>query len=85
VTFRSTSIIGRLAIASALAATLALAACGRKGPLDAPPGALDPALNAAPTENPEPSTLLGNMTQSSSKPVAPKGPDKRIPLDVLLD
>ncbi|HVX99259.1 MAG TPA: lipoprotein [Pseudorhodoplanes sp.] len=77
----------RVALAAALAGALALAACGRKGPLDAPPGAaITPAAapEAAPQED---RTLFGDATNRDpgSQPVAPKGQKKRIPLDVLLD
>lgn len=82
----------RLALAAALMAALGLAACGRKGALDAPPGANDPALRAAPApasltpQQQQEQSLLGNMTgRDGTAPVAPKGANKRIPLDVLLD
>ena len=85
----------RLAVIGALAASLALAACGRKGPLDPPPGAsLDgvaqanrPDLMSNPVRIP-----IGGQTQNgdsgvgpNGEPLAPKGPKKQIPLDVLLN
>ena len=62
----------RLALAALLAAAFALGACGRKGPLDPPPGA----------------SLTGEQGTAAvgpdGKPV-PQGPKRRIPLDVLLN
>ena len=79
----------RFALAAALVGALALGACGRKGPLDAPPGAaVAPATRSsnAPDVAPEDRTLFGDTTnRDSSKPVAPKGQKKSIPLDVLLN
>lgn len=54
----------RMGMIAALVATFALAACGRKGPLDPPPAG---SVAGAPAESP------------------PAAPDKRIPLDVLLN
>ena len=61
--------------ALALARGQTLSACGRKGPLDAPPGG----------EGFYP--LQSNQQESDpqGRPLAPQGPKKRIPLDVLLD
>ena len=65
------------ALALALAATLS--ACGRKGGLDEPPGAAQPGtagqpgVNAAPTVDPE------------GRPIAPRGPQRRLPIDFLLE
>ena len=82
----------RLALISVLTASLGLAACGRKGPLDPPPGnslANEPLASAAsgPTTSP-----IGGETKNDNpgvgpdgKPQAPTGPNKRIPLDVLLN
>ena len=79
-----------------LAVALGLAACGRKGDLDPPPG-------ASVTGQPQTQTnsgLLGPVAvspiggQSSGgnpgvgadgQPEAPRGPKKSIPLDVLLN
>lgn len=85
-----------LALAGALAASFALAGCGRKGPLDPPPGA---SLDGVPQANmpdlmsdkgkPAP---IGGQAQSgysgvdeTGQPLAPKGPQKRIFLDGLLN
>lgn len=82
----STRALHRLAVIAALMAALGVAGCGRKGALDPPPGAsADPAMNVSPA-NAEDPTLLGSVSnRPSAAPVAPKGPDRRIPLDVLLD
>lgn len=68
----------RLALTGALAAAigLGLAACGRKGPLDPPPGA---ALGDQTTVSGQP--VMGN----TGGPHAPRGPNKPIPLDNLLN
>lgn len=81
---RPASKVQRIAIVAALFAALGLSACGRKGALDAPPAALNN-VNAG-TEAPaaeESGTLLRPGT-AKTLPVI-RGPNKRIPLDVLLD
>jgi predicted small lipoprotein YifL len=68
----------RLALTGALAAALGLglAACGRKGALDPPPGAAAG----------EQTTVSGQQVMGTSGgPHAPRGPNKRIPLDNLLN
>ena len=87
----------RLALIGALAASLGLAACGRKGPLDPPPGASldgEPQANVAPgliSQNRNPKPIGGQAKDdnpgvgANGQPLAPKGPKKRIPLDVLLN
>ena len=85
----------RLALIGALAASLGLAACGRKGPLDAPPGTSlpsEPQASNSVLMNPMAPTPIGGQSKdgfvgvdSSGRPVAPPGPKKRIPLDVLLN
>lgn len=86
----------RIALIGALAASLALAGCGRKGPLDPPPGA---SLEGVPQANMpdlmsgkgQPAPIGGHAKDGYSgvdengQPMAPKGPRKRIPLDVLLN
>ena len=69
----------RLALIGALAAALGLglAACGRKGPLDPPPGAS--AVTDQGTSNGQ--QVMG----TTGGPHAPRGPNKRIPLDNLLN
>ena len=85
----------RLALIGALVASLGLAACGRKGPLDLPPGgslAGDSQVSApAGITNPMASPIGGQIKDDNpgvgpdGRPQAPKGPNKRIPLDVLLN
>jgi predicted small lipoprotein YifL len=86
----------RLAAIGVLVASLGLASCGRKGPLDPPPGA---SLDGVTQPNmPELMSSTGRTAPVGSEtvdgysgvgpdgqPVAPKGPQKRIPLDVLLN
>ena len=62
-----------VAVAALLVLGLTLSACGRKGPLDPPPGA---AVG--------PGGTLIELDQEG-RPLAPPGQKKRIPLDVLLD
>ena len=92
--FRARPVL-RLALIGALAASLGLAACGRKGPLDPPPGASlasQPQVqtqDATGTQGPRPTG--GQATDNNAgigpngRPVAPQGANKRIPLDVLLN
>ena len=85
----------RLPVIAALAASLALAACGRKGPLDPPPGASlegEPQANMPDLMSSNRSTPIGGQAQGGNagvgpdgQPLAPKGPKKQIPLDVLLN
>jgi predicted small lipoprotein YifL len=86
----------RLAVIGALIASLGLAACGRKGPLDPPPGAsLDnqPQPEASTMRSPIGASPIGGGSGGSGDAVmsadgraqAPKGPNKKIPLDVLLN
>jgi predicted small lipoprotein YifL len=76
--------VQRIAIVAALFAALGLSACGRKGALDAPPTAANNP-NAG-TEAPEEQAAPTPWRSGSDKqlPVI-RGPNKRIPLDVLLD
>jgi len=62
----------------ALALGLTLSACGRKGPLDPPPGAqlTEPSADQAQQQQ---------LYDSGGRPVAPAGQKKRLPIDVLLD
>jgi predicted small lipoprotein YifL len=78
----------RLALIGALAASFALAACGRKGPLDPPPSASLAGEQAAPGGQAPPAGAQVNRDQPigpDGKPIAPGMRDKRIPLDVLLN
>jgi predicted small lipoprotein YifL len=55
-----------------LALGLTLSACGRRGPLDAPPGVVN--TPQGPVE-----------LDSQGRPIAPPGEKKRLPIDWLLD
>lgn len=74
----------RIALIGALAASVGLAACGRKGPLDPPPAASlagDQAASVAADPRDSSRPPMG----PDGKPIAPGVPNKRIPLDVLLN
>ena len=85
----------RLALVGVAAGSLGLAACGRKGPLDLPPGGSYAGESQAsvPTDSPGPIALpIGGQVKNdgpgidaNGRPQAPKGPNKRVPLDVLLN
>ncbi len=70
----------RLALCGALAAALMLSACGRKGPLDAPPSSL-----GAPVAGAASGPAQVQPDDGDSRPLAPQGQKRRIPADVLLD
>ncbi len=86
----------RLAVLGALTLALGLAACGRKGPLDLPPGAsgeypqpnmpgmINPTSRGQAAIGGDPNVDYPAVDQNG-QPVAPKGPGKRIPLDNLLN
>ena len=77
----------RLALIGALAASFALAACGRKGPLDPPPGASLAGEQAAPAAPAAPAgaQVYRGPIGPDGRPIAPNMRDKSIPLDVLLN
>lgn len=79
--------LSRLALIGVALAALTLAGCGRKGPLDPPPGASVAEPMAAAPATPEPLVAVpGQPTESSvNRPVTPAGPNKRIFLDGLLN
>jgi predicted small lipoprotein YifL len=85
VSVRPASKVQRVAIVAALFAALALSACGRKGPLEEPPGMANNA-NAG-TEVVPAQEERGTVLRSGSDKLLPviRGPNKKIPLDVLLD
>jgi predicted small lipoprotein YifL len=66
----------RLAALAALAGALALAGCGRKGPLDPPP--------AASLAGAQPAQTSAGIDSGGRSHAAP-GPNRHIPLDVLLN
>jgi predicted small lipoprotein YifL len=71
----------RIAVIGALVAALGLAGCGRKGGLDAPPGAsvVDQSAAVQPLPGPE--------VGPDGKPLAPPplAPRRRTPVDWLID
>jgi predicted small lipoprotein YifL len=73
----------RLALVGALIASLGLAACGRKGPLDPPPGSSLVEEKASPIGGQSHDHSAGVTDEGRAQ--APKGEKKRIPLDVLLN
>ena len=84
----------RLALIGLAVASLGLAACGRKGPLDPPPGAslegepqanMPDLMSSSPTPVGSAATADNPGVGPDGQPLAPKGPKKRIPLDVLLN
>jgi len=58
----------------ALVLGLTLSACGRRGPLDAPPGA------SSGFEQP-----ADIQSDAQGRPLAPQGQKRRLPIDWLLD
>jgi predicted small lipoprotein YifL len=71
----------RVALIGVVAASLGLAGCGRKGPLDPPPGA---SLAGEPQANlPELMSKKGKTQPAQGDAV--QAPKKHIPLDVLLN
>jgi predicted small lipoprotein YifL len=75
----------RSALTCVLVAALGLSACGRKGPLDAPPGGL--ASDPQGSLNAETETGAGEVVRRGTTRGLPviRGPERRIPLDILLD
>jgi predicted small lipoprotein YifL len=71
---RSSNRIARVLAISALALALGLtvSACGRRGPLEMPPGV------AMTPQGPV-------QFDAEGRPIAPPGEKKRLPIDVLLD
>ena len=63
-----TALVGALALAMGLA----LSACGRRGPPDAPPAVLAPPQQGAGFD-------------TDGKPIAPPGVNRRLPIDAILD
>ena len=74
----------RLTVVALLAAALGLSACGRKGALDAPPGGLASNPTGSLDEETEEGGEVVKRGSARGLPII-KGPNRRIPLDVLLD
>ena len=74
----------RLAVVAVLAAALGLTACGRKGPLDAPPGGLAANPTGSLDEETDEGGEVVRKGTARGLPII-RGPDRRIPLDVLLN
>ena len=74
----------RVAAASALfvALGLTLTACGRKGPLDMPPGS-QPYPDSSAQQPAAPAS--GLQSDQQNRNIAPPGQNKRLPIDALLD
>ena len=71
--------VARIAVIGALVAALALAGCGRKGGLDAPPGAAAAEQGAAPGG---PGSAVAPDGTAMDPAQAPK---RRTPIDWLID
>ena len=72
-----------LVVAGALAASFLLTGCGRKGPLDPPPGAWVTPQGGTP--HPQAQQQAQPSYGPDGKPVAPTGPNRRLPGDWLID
>ena len=86
----SSPVSSKWALVLLAAATLALAGCGRKGPLDLPPNASTPALAAAQTDaeaqrDASKPSVFDPSYGTEAAPTAPKGTKKSFILDPLLD
>jgi hypothetical protein len=79
----------RLAVIAALAAALPLAACGRKGPLDPPPGGMmlekSPGMADVSRRGAPPPPAAGPAYDENGQPIAPEGPRRPMPMDWLLN
>ena len=82
----SSALLYRFAAVGLLMLALGLSACGRKGPLDAPPGGLaadaDGSLDNESDQGGD--EVKTKRKKGNSLPII-RGPDKPIPLDVLID
>ena len=72
----------KIALIGALVASLGVAACGRKGPLDPPPGASLAGDQSVPAGD---GKYVPPVIGPDGRLLAPAGTNKRIPLDVLLN
>ncbi len=74
----------RLALIGGFVAALALAGCGRKGPLDPPPGAASATGTQQATNTDLIRSPIGDSGKKSAPP-EPKAPNKSFILDPLLN
>jgi predicted small lipoprotein YifL len=82
------SLVSRCAVVAALVLALGLAACGRKGSLDPPPGAAAAELPAVPGTPPTAAAEADTRPApagTAGQAAAPVGPKRRLPIDWLLD
>jgi predicted small lipoprotein YifL len=83
----------RLAVIGALAAAFALAGCGRKGPLDPPPGAVNPQPLPAASQSQRGLNPLAareapaapGAFDAEGRPIASRGVKRPLPMDWLID
>jgi predicted small lipoprotein YifL len=77
-------LVHRTALIGVLVLAMSLAACGRKGGLDAPPSAaIDQPVPDAAGVAPKPDAPYN--TTVDGRPLAPSVAKKRLPIDWLLD
>ncbi|MGL4263551.1 MAG: hypothetical protein ACRCTX_18200 [Afipia sp.] len=92
-TSRSNRSFSKLTAVGLIVLSCALAGCGRKAYLDAPPGASTDQTNPqnsdfATTDRNSAANLQNEVYRppgSTNVPTAPRGEKKRIPLDAILD
>lgn len=75
----------RWAVILLTAATLALAGCGRKGPLDLPPNAPTQPTASQDAAPSEPGSVFNPTAEQSREPAAAKGRKRSFVLDPILD
>ena len=92
---RSNFLLFRFTAIGVLAASLALAACGRKGPLDLPPSAAQQQraegqsgagdTSAQGIDKPIVRSAVPIEYDAGGRPLAPRGQKKKLPGDFLID
>ena len=75
----------RWAVILLTAATLALAGCGRKGPLDLPPNAPTQPTASQDAAPSEPGSVFNPTAEQNREPTAAKGRKRSFVLDPILD
>jgi predicted small lipoprotein YifL len=81
---RLTTLSYHFAAVVVLASALGLSACGRKGALDAPPGGLAATPGGSLDEETSEGGEVVRKGSATGLPII-RGPDRKIPLDVLLN